>query len=302
MSGSEGSSARAILYAFLANAAIAIAKLGAAIYTLSGSMMAEAVHSFADSGNQILLFIGLRGSTKPPDKEHPLGYGKLTYVWSFIVAILLFSFGGLFSIYEGLHKLNEPSELKQVWIGLIVLAVSIVLEIASLAGALREIRLIRGDKPLGSWLKSTRNAELVVVLGEDTAAIVGMVIAFGFILLTYITGNPVFDAIGSVCIGVVLIIVASFVAVRIQSLLIGRSAEPDLERLIVETIEADDSIVELLNTITIQFGPKIMLAAKIRMKAGISIDQAVIRINRLEVRIKERFPEVGWCFVEPDHQ
>lgn len=263
--------------------------------------MAEAIHSMADSGNQILLFIGLRGAARPADSEHPLGYGKLTYFWSFIVALLLFSVGGLFSIYEGLHKLGAEELLTDAWVGLLVLGGSIILEIGSLLGALREVRKIRGDKSLFEWLKSTRNAELVVVLGEDSAAIVGLILAFVFILLSSVTGNPSYDAIGSICIGVVLILVAIFVAIRIQSLLVGRSAEPELQRLLQETIIGDDLIEEVLNTITMQFGPKVMLAAKIRMRNGITIDQVVDGINSLERVIKERFPEIGWCFIEPDN-
>ena len=281
---------------------IAIAKFAAAIYTSSGSMLAEAIHSLADTCNQILLFIGLRGSSRPADSEHPLGYGKLSYFWSFIVALLLFSVGGVFSIYEGIHKLQSGELLTDAWVGLVVLGGSILLEIGSLLGALREIRMIRADKTLFEWLKTTRNAELVVVLGEDSAAIVGLIVAFAFVLLTSITGDASYDAIGSICIGVVLIVVAIFVALRIQSLLVGRSAEPDLQRLLEETIAADELIEEVLNTITMQFGPKVMLAAKIRMRNGIPIEQVVAGINSLERMIRERFPEIGWCFIEPDNQ
>jgi divalent metal cation (Fe/Co/Zn/Cd) transporter len=162
--------------------------------------------------------------------------------------------------------------------------------------------MIRADKTLFEWLKTTRNAELVVVLGEDSAAIVGLIVAFAFVLLTSITGDASYDAIGSICIGVVLIVVAIFVALRIQSLLVGRSAEPDLQRLLEETIAADELIEEVLNTITMQFGPKVMLAAKIRMRNGIPIEQVVAGINSLERMIRERFPEIGWCFIEPDNQ
>jgi cation diffusion facilitator family transporter len=302
MSSTHQSSARAILYAFLANLGIAISKLAAAVYTNSGSMLAEAIHSFADCGNQILLYIGLRSADREPDNEHPMGYGKLSYFWSFIVAIMLFSMGGLFSIYEGIHKLQGDAEVSGVWVALLVLGGAILLELASLWGALREIKTIRGDKKLFTWLKQTRNAELVVVLGEDTAAIVGLLIAFFFVYLTMITGDPFFDAIGSICIGGVLIFVALFIGIRIQSLLVGRSAEPDLQALIEKTITEHENIEEVLNAITLQFGPKVMLAAKIRMKGGISIDQTVAGINALERSIRKKFPEVGWCFVEPDNE
>ncbi len=297
---SQHSSSKAIFYAFLANLGIALAKSAAAFFTGSGSMQAEAIHSFADCGNQVLLYVGLKQAAKPADEQHPLGYGKVTYFWSFIVAILLFSMGGLFSIFEGWHKLHSSEALSQIWIALIVLAVSIVLESFSLLGALKEIHAIRGDKPFWLWFKQTRNAELVVVLGEDTAAIIGLVIAFAFVLTASITGNPVYDAIGSICIGTILIIVAVFVGWRIKELIIGRSAEPELEILIAKIIAEDENIECLLNSITLQFGPQVMLAAKLKMKPGISIDIAVEQINKLESKIKQQVPTVGWCFMEPD--
>lgn len=296
----HSSSARAILYAFTANLGIALAKLAAAVFTRSGSMLAEAIHSFADCGNQVLLYIGLKQSQKPADAQHPLGYGKVSYFWSFIVALLLFSMGGVFSIYEGVHKLHVHEPLNKPWIALLVLGASILLESGSLAGCLREIRKLRGKRTLGQWLKSTRNAELVVVLGEDVAALVGLVLAMGFVALAVLTGNPVFDAIGSIVIGVVLVCVSIFVAVRIKGLIVGRSAEEDLQEAIRAEISQDPAIVELLNAITLQMGPQVMLAAKVRMAPGLSIEAAVEHINHLERRIKSQFPEVSWCFVEPD--
>jgi cation diffusion facilitator family transporter len=300
MAPDHGSSAKAIKYAFFANLGIAITKGFAAVYTNSGSMLAEAIHSVADATNQVLLFVGLKQSDKPPNAEHPLGYGKVTYFWSFIVALLLFSLGGLFSIYEGWHKLHEPQPLKQAWVALTVLGIAIVLETLSLIGCLNEIRKVRRGRPFGEWLKYTRNAELVVVLGEDIAAELGLVIAFAFVWIASVTGDTRWDAAGSIAIGVVLIVVAIFISRRIKSLLVGRSADPELRRKLEELIAANGAIDRLLNTITIQFGPQIMLAAKIRMKPGLTIDDAVAHINALETQIKQRHPEVGWCFVEPD--
>jgi len=300
MSADQGSSARAILYAFLANLGIAIAKTWAAIHTNSGSMLAEAIHSFADSGNQVLLYVGMRQSRRPPDAEHPLGYGKLSYFWSFIVALLLFSVGGLVSIYEGWHKLQEPEPVTSAWVALTVLGVAVVLETFSLIGAVREIRKIARGRTVRHWLRSTRNAELVVVMGEDCAALLGLALAFIFVLCALLTGNPVFDAAGSIVIGVVLIVVALWMAARIRTLLIGRSAEEDIRKGIERIIDEDPSIEELLNAITLQFGPRIMLAAKIRMRAGLPIELAVERINELERRMKAAFPDIGWCFIEPD--
>jgi cation diffusion facilitator family transporter len=300
MAADQGSSSKAILYAFLANLGIALTKSGAAFYTNSGSMLAEAIHSYADCANQVLLFVGLKQADAPPTREHPLGFGKVTYFWSFVVALMLFSMGGLFSIYEGWHKLSEPDEINKAWVALSVLAVSIVLESASLAGCLREIARLRRDRSFGDWLKHTRNAELVVILGEDIAALAGLVIAFTFVALAAYTGDTRYDAAGSIAIGVVLIVVAIFIAVRVRTLLIGKSAEPALERQIIELINRDPGIEELLNTFTMQFGPKVLLAAKVRIRSGLSIDEAVERINALERAIKECCPDVGWCFIEPD--
>jgi cation diffusion facilitator family transporter len=294
------SSAKAILYAFLANLGIALSKLGAAIYTNSGSMLAESIHSFADCGNQVLLYLGLKQAQRPPTPQHPLGQGKISYFWSFIVALMLFSVGGLFSIQEGWHKLHEPEPIRQAWVALVVLGLSIVLETFSTLGCLREISKLRRGRTLRQWLDTTRNAELVVVLGEDVAALVGLVLAFVFVSMAAITGNPLFDAYGSIVIGVVLIIVSIFIAVRIKGLIVGRSAEEDLQEAIRAQIESSDGIEDLLNAITMQLGPQVMLAVKVRMTPGLSIEKAVENLNQLERSIKASFPEVKWCFVEPD--
>jgi cation diffusion facilitator family transporter len=296
----HGSSAKAILYAFVANLGIAIAKLAASLYTHSGSMMAEAIHSFADCGNQVLLYVGLKQAQKPPDAKHPLGYGKVTYFWSFIVALLLFSMGGVFSMYEGWHKLHAPEPLHQAWIALTVLAVSIVLEFGSLMGCLREIKKLRRDKPLWRWVNTTRNAELVVVLGEDLAALLGLALAFTFVALATVTGNPVFDALGSIVIGVILVCVSIFIANRIKGLLVGKSAEDDLVAELRAEVAADPDIEALLNAITLQMGPDVMLALKVRMRSGMTLETAIASLNALEKRIKTKFPTVAWCFVEPD--
>jgi cation diffusion facilitator family transporter len=296
----QEASEKAILYALLANIGIALAKSWGAWFTGSGSMLAEAIHSYADAGNQILLFVGLVQARKPPDEEHPLGYGKISYFWAFIVAIMLFSLGGLFSIYEGIHKLQEPEPLEQIWAALLILGFAIVLEGASLFGALGQIKKLRAEQSFREWLRVTRNAELVVVLGEDVAAEIGLVLAFIFVALAGITGDTRYDAFGSICIGVVLIIVSGFVATRIKSLIVGRSAEPRLRKLIDDIIRQDPAIERLLNTITLQVGPKIMLAIKIKMCSDLTIDEAVAHINALEKRLKQQVPVIGWCFVEPD--
>ena len=296
----HSSSLKAIFFAFGANLAIALMKTAAAIYTHSGSMLAEAIHSYADAGNQVLLYLGLKQSQKQPDEKHPLGYGKNSYFWSFVVAVMLFSIGGLFSIYEGWHKLQHPEALNQAWIGLLVLGAAIIIEIISLLGCLSAINDVRGEKTFANWLKRTRNAELVVVLGEDSAAILGLIIAFVFVGISVLTGDPIYDAIGSICIGVVLIIVSIFVAWRIKALIVGTSAEPEIREKINQIIQLDENVEQLFNVITIQFGSKIMLAAKIKLPDAMPTKESVEKINVLEKKIKQQLPDVGWCFIEPD--
>lgn len=299
---SQESTARAILYAFLANFGIALSKSWAAWLTGSGSMLAEAIHSYADAGNQVLLYVGIRQASRPPDAEHPLGYGKLSYFWSFIVAMLLFSVGGLFSIYEGLHKLSEPEPLSQIWVALLVLSVAIVLETFSLLGCLREIRQIRGARPFRDWLRHTRNSALVVVLGEDIAALLGLVLAFVFLSMAGLTGNVVFDALGSMCIGAILVVISVLLSLRVRALLVGQSADPEVRAAIDEFLASEPAIETVFNSITIQFGPDTMLATKIKLRPGITMDEAVAAINSLEARLKARIPELKWCFVEPDNE
>ena len=299
-SSNHESTARAILYAFLANFGIALAKSWGAWITGSGSMLAEAIHSYADTVNQVLLFLGLKQSQKPADEKHPLGYGKLSYFWSFIVAMLLFSVGGLFSIYEGLHKFNHPEPLNNAWIAIVILVVAIVLESLSLLGCLREISHIRGEQSFAQWLRNTRNSALVVVFGEDTAALLGLTLALIFITLAAITGNPMFDAVGSMCIGVVLVVISVFLTARVKALLVGTTADPLIVEEIEKIIQEEEAVEELLNAITVQFGPDTMLAAKIKLRADIDLKSAISSINAMERRLKKQVPELRWCFIEPD--
>ena len=295
-----GSPAKAILYAFLANFGIAVSKLAAALHTGSGSLMAEAIHSFADTCNQVLLFVGLKGSEKPADEEHPLGYGKLTYFWSFVVALILFSLGGVYSIYEGWHKYNNPEPVTGIWIGLSVLGGAIILEGLSFYGAYLEAKKMAGEQPFTSWLKTTRNAEIVVVLGEDFAAMLGLIFAFFALSLVMVTGEPLYDAFGSMVIGVLLIIVAVGLVVRLQGLLVGRSAEPALRQLAESVIAEKQGVARLFNMVTLHMGPKVLLAAKIQLDAHLTVDQAAHLINAIEDELKANRPEIGWCYIEID--
>ena len=296
----SGSPAKAILYAFLANFGIAVSKLAAALHTGSGSLMAEAIHSFADTCNQVLLFVGLKGSEKPADEEHPLGYGKLTYFWSFVVALILFSLGGVYSIYEGWHKYNNPEPVTGIWIGLSVLGGAIILEGLSFYGAYLEAKKMAGEQRFTSWLKTTRNAEIVVVLGEDFAAMLGLIFAFFALSLVMVTGEPLYDAFGSMVIGVLLIIVAVGLVVRLQGLLVGRSAEPALRQLAESVIAEKQGVARLFNMVTLHMGPKVLLAAKIQLDAHLTVDQAAHLINAIEDELKANRPEIGWCYIEID--
>jgi cation diffusion facilitator family transporter len=298
MAGNE--SVKAIYYALFANLGIAISKGAAAVITRSGSMVAETIHSLSDCANQGLLLLGMKRAAIPPDEEHPLGHGKAAYFWSFIVAMMLFSVGGLFSVYEGIHKLHAHEPVQKVWLALTVLGVSIILEMSSLFGALTEIKKIRGKKRFLEWLKSTRSSELVVVLGEDVAAVLGLIIAFVFVALSHISGDPIYDAIGSIAIGLILLIVSFFLIIRMKDLLIGKSADPEIETAIRRYLETDPMIETILNIITVQIGPYIMLAGKIRLKKGIEITEACRTINRMESNLKREIPQIRWSFMEPD--
>lgn len=294
------SSTKSILYALGANLGVAIMKTIAAIITGSGSMIAEAIHSFADCGNQGLLFLGIKRSKHEATPDHPLGYGKAIYFWSFIVALILFSMGGLFSIYEGIHKLNVTTPLESPIIAIIVLSVSILLEGISLRGCTKEINKIRGDHTLWQWFRSTRRSELIVVFGEDFAAIIGLSFALCAITVAMITGNPVFDAIGSIGIGVLLVIVSVFVGIEVKGMLIGQSVNPEKRAAIQKALNRYPAIKEVFNVITLQLGDDVMVAAKVRFNEDLSAIEMIKELNRCEVKMKEMFPEIRFSFMEPD--
>jgi cation diffusion facilitator family transporter len=247
-----------------------------------------------------LLFLGLKASKKKPDKEHPLGHGKEIYFWSFIVALILFSMGGMFSIYEGIHKVSLHEGLKSPVIAIVVLLVSMILEASSLYGCLTQIKKLRNNKPLWTWVKQSRRSELIVVLGEDIAALFGLFFALIAIVLSIITGNPVFDAFGSISIGVLLILVSVFLATKVKSLLIGQSADDETNEAIKAFFEARPEIERILNLITLQLGPQIMVAVKAKMTKVETIDQLIENINICEAELKKTNPAITWVFFEPD--
>ena len=296
----QADSLKSIFYALAANFSIAIAKLVAALVSNSGSMMAESIHSMADCGNQALLLLGFKKAKRPPDMKHPLGYGKAIYFWSFIVAIMLFSMGGLFSIYEGTHKLGDSEGLSSPLIAIGVLVFAIVAEGLSLAGCIREVNKVRGGRSFYRWFRETRQSELMVIFGEDIAALAGLVFALLAIGLTMITGNPVYDAMGSIGIGVLLLIIAWMVGIEVKDLIIGQGVEPKRYEEMCDYLNEQDSIAEVFRVITLQLGNDVMVAIKARMQPQPS-DVALIKaINAAEEKFRAKFPEVVWCFFEPD--
>jgi len=297
---SHSSSVKSILFALIANLGIAITKTVAAVITGSGAMLAESIHSFADCGNQGLLFLGLKASKKAANPDHPLGFGKAIFFWSFIVALILFSMGGLFSIYEGVHKLSSHEGLTSPYIAILVLSVSMLLEGASLWGCITQINKVKHGQSLWKWFVNSRQSELVVVLGEDIAALLGLAFALISVILSMVTGNPLFDAIGSIGIGALLVVISIFMAVKIKGLLIGQSVDPEVQEEINTFLETQPEITKVLNLITLQLGAQIMVAVKVKMAKVDSVDQLILNINRCEAALKNQNPAIQWVFFEPD--
>ncbi len=299
MSG-QADSLKSILYALFANTAIAVAKGVAAMLTGSGAMLAEAVHSVADAGNQLLLLLGLRQTRKKPTDDHPLGFGKSIYFWSFLVAVILFSVGGMFSVYEGTYKLRHPEPLSYPWVAVAVLAFAIVAESISLWGCMREVNKERHGRSIVQWFRQSRSSALIVVFGEDIAALLGLIFALVAILATYITGDPLWDALGTISIGVLLIVIAVFVAVEVKDLLIGQSVDPETLVEMREFFDQRPEIEEVFSLLTMQFGPDAMVAIKARMVPTGSEQGLIEAINKVEREFRSRFEITSWLFFEPD--
>jgi cation diffusion facilitator family transporter len=296
----QADSLKSILFALGANFAIALAKSAGAVFTGSASMLAEAIHSFADCANQALLLWGLKEAKRSASPDHPLGYGRAIYFWSFIVALMLFSMGGLFSIYEGVHKLHATEPIQYAWVAIGILAFGVAAESVSLWGALREINKERGAQSLWQWFRTSRQSELLVIFGEDLAALGGLVLALGFILLSMVTGNPMWDAVGSICIGVLLVLVAILVGVEVKALLVGQSAEPQVVVRMRAHLEAEAQVEQIYSLITQQLGGEIMVAVKARMRPQASDGALIDAINVVERGLRVAFPQVRWVFFEPD--
>ncbi len=297
-----GDSTRAILFALGANFAIALAKGVAAFFTGSSAMLAETVHSLADCGNQLLLLLGLRQANKPPSPDYPLGYGKAIYFWSFLVAVMLFTVGGMFSLYEGIHKLQNPEPIKHWYWAAGVLTFGIIAESVSMRACLAEVNKARGDRNLWQWFRESRQAELVVIFGEDLAALFGLVFALVAVLLAAVTGNPLWDAIGTVIIGALLIIVAVFVAIEVKAMLIGQSVDPARQEQIRGFLDARPEIAHVISLITLQLGNEVMVSVQAQMREEHSVGGMIDQINTIERALKQSFPEVRWSFFEPDRR
>jgi cation diffusion facilitator family transporter len=297
----KGDSVKTIFYALGANFAIFCAKAVAAWMTGSSAMLAEAVHSLADCGNQGLLLLGMKRAKRAPSPDYPLGYGKEIYFWSFLVALMLFSVGGVFSLYEGWHKLHATQALTSPWIAVGVLAFGVIAEAVSMRACLAEVNKARGGQSLFTWFRESRQAELVVIFGEDLAALLGLVFALAAVVLTMVTGNPMFDAIGTIGIGVLLIVVALFVAIEIKALLIGQSVEAGTRDAIRAFIGQRPEVGTIFNLITVQLGNDIMVAVQAApADPAMSTADNIVRINAVESALRARFTDVKWCFFEMD--
>jgi cation diffusion facilitator family transporter len=297
-----GDSTRAIFFALGANFAIAVAKGVAAFFTGSSAMLAETVHSLADCGNQLLLLLGMRQAKAPPSPEYPLGYGKAIYFWSFLVAVMLFTVGGMFSLYEGIHKLQHPEPLRQWWWAAGVLVFGIIAESVSMRACLQEVNKARGERGLWQWFRESRQAELVVIFGEDLAALLGLVFALFAVMLSVVTGNALWDAVGTIAIGALLIVVAVFVAIEVKAMLIGQSVDPARQVQMREFLAARPEIERVISLITLQLGNEVMVSVQATMREEHGVTALIDQINSVERALKQSFPEVRWSFFEPDRK
>lgn len=292
-----------IIQSLIVNVLIASSKGFAAFMTGSGSMLAETIHSFADCANQGLLLMGVKQAQRPADQKHPLGYGRSVYFWSFMVAMLLFSIGGMFSIYEGVHKFNNPEPVENIAWGVGILLFSLALEGYATYSNVVELNQRRGTTGFVKYIRSTKDSDLIVIFGENSAAVFGLMLAIAALLTSYYTGDGRYDALGSLAIGFVLIAVAIFLSVEVKSLLIGESADDEINHLVENETKQSPEILELINCITIQQGPgEVLMCIKIKCKPDLSALQISKMINKLESNIRSKAPEVKWIYIEPDLQ
>ncbi len=292
---------KAVIAALLANTGIAITKFVAFLLSGSSSMLAESVHSVADAGNQGLLLLGGRKSKRKADQDHPFGYGRERYVYAFVVAIILFSIGGVFSLYEGIDKLQHPHELTLPWVPIGVLIIAILLESFSLRTAVRESNRSRGKKGWIQFIRHAKQPELPVVLLEDVAALLGLVFAFIGVGLTIITGNSMWDAIGTLAIGVLLVTVAIILGIETKSLLVGEGATAEDDKRIREVINAQKDVEALIHMKTLYLGPdELLVAAKVAFAPSNKLTDVASSIDSVEAAIRAAVPIARVIYLEPD--
>ncbi|WP_067487090.1 cation diffusion facilitator family transporter [Actinomadura hibisca] len=296
---------KAIVAALAANLGIATAKFVAFGFTGSSSMLAEGIHSVADSGNQGLLLLGRKRSARSRTPKHPFGYGRERYFYAFVVAVVLFTIGALFSLYEGYHKIHEATEHPDAtmdspaW-AFGVLIVAIVLESFSFRTAIKESNLIRGDKSWWQFIRRAKAPELPVVLLEDLGALVGLILALGGVTLAVVTGDLVWDGVGTVCIGVLLAAIAIILAIETKSLLIGEGADPEQEERIIAALESVDEVDHVIHIRTEYVGPEeLLIAAKIAVYHDDTAAEVARGIDAAEARIRAQFPEATLIYLEP---
>ncbi|GGK46457.1 cation diffusion facilitator family transporter [Nocardia camponoti] len=298
---SASGSKKAIVAALGANAGIAVAKFIGAFITGSASMLAEGVHSVADTSNQALLLLGQRAANKEADALHPFGYARNRYFYSFIVALVLFTLGSVYAIYEGIHKIQHPEELSSPMVAVVILVVAIGLEGFSWLTAVRESRPLKGNASWWQFIRTSRSPELPVVLLEDTGALIGLVFALGAVGLTMVTDDPIYDGIGTLCIGLLLGVIAIVLIVEMKSLLLGEGATPQEDAAIRNALVDSSKIVSVIHLKTEYLGPDQMLvAAKIAIAPGLDIATLAEAIDAAEVRVRHAVPEARLIYLEPD--
>jgi cation diffusion facilitator family transporter len=297
----EDGSRRAIVAAFVANLGIASAKFVAFLITGAASMLAEAVHSLADTGNQGLLILGTTRAKREATLEHPFGFGRERYFWAFVVAMVLFSLGSVFAIHEGIDKLRHPHELVSPAVAIGILVLAIALESWSFRTAIVAAQPVRGSKSWWSFIRRSKSPELPVVLLEDLGALLGLVIALAGVSLSTIFDDPRFDATGSIAIGALLGVIAIVLAVEMKSLLIGESAAKEVRGAIRDTIEASPTVRKLIHLRTLHLGPdELLVAVKVEFDAGLDIPGLASAIDDLESAIRQQTPTARVIYVEPD--
>jgi cation diffusion facilitator family transporter len=297
----EGSR-KAIIAAFLANLGIAIAKFAGFLITSSAGLLAEAVHSLADTGNQALLMLGGKRAERKPDAEHPFGYGRERFFWAFVVAIVLFSMGGLFALYEGIDKLRHPHEVDNLVVAIVILVVAIGLESFSLRTAHREA--IKRKEPKQSWwqyIRAEKSPELPVVLLEDVGAEIGLFMALVGVLLAHYTDEPRWDAVGSIGIGILLIVIAITLAVEMKGLLVGESASPKNVEQIITALMSTDNVRSVIHMKTQHIGPdELIVAAKVEFEPTLTVSELATTIDAAERALREAVPIAKLIYIEPD--